>query len=168
KDGVFTVGETRKHIDDVILLVMDSSTRWNKFLPKKINVFMWKLSLDRHPHRFNLSRRGFDIDSILCPNCLKTTETKDHIFSTCEVASNVWRLIRVWCGLSNSNLNSIDAWLAWIDGLAGASVKKERLHVIIAITSWYIWKFRNSVIFNSHSMRKSDIFDLIQLYFFLG
>nr|GEV55083.1 DUF4219 domain-containing protein/UBN2 domain-containing protein [Tanacetum cinerariifolium] len=86
KDGVFTVEETHKHIDDVILLVMYSSTRWNKFLPRNINVFMWNLSLDRLPHRFSLSRRGFDIDSILCPICLKTIETKDNIFSTYEVA----------------------------------------------------------------------------------
>ncbi|GJV94055.1 RNA-directed DNA polymerase, eukaryota, reverse transcriptase zinc-binding domain protein [Tanacetum coccineum] len=85
KDGVFTVGETRKHIDNV----MDSSIRWNKFLPRKINVFMWRLSLDRLPHRFNLSRCGFDIDSILCPICLKTAETKGHVFSTCEFAYDV-------------------------------------------------------------------------------
>ncbi|GKC48496.1 RNA-directed DNA polymerase, eukaryota [Tanacetum coccineum] len=166
KDGVFTVGETRKHIDNAILLAMDSSTRWNKFLPRKINVFMWRLSLDRLPHRFNLFRRGFDIVSILCPICLKTAETKDHVFSKCEVASDVWRLVRIWCDISNSNLSSIAAWLEWTDGLAGASVIKERLYVIITTTSWYIWKFRNSVIFNSHSMRKSDIFDLIQLYSF--
>nr|GEW25364.1 RNA-directed DNA polymerase, eukaryota [Tanacetum cinerariifolium] len=139
KDGVFTAGETHKHIDDVILLVMDSSTRWNKFLPRKISVFMWKLSLDHLPHRFSLSICGFDIDSILCPICLKTIETKDNIFSTCKVA--FWMLIRGWCGLSNSNMNSIASWLEWIDGLAGASIKNDRMHVIVATTSLYIWKF---------------------------
>ncbi|GJU50597.1 RNA-directed DNA polymerase, eukaryota, reverse transcriptase zinc-binding domain protein [Tanacetum coccineum] len=137
KDGVFTVGETRKHIDNV----MDSSTRWNKFLLRKINVFMWRLSLDRLPHRFNLSRCGFDIDSILCPICLKTAETKGHVFSTCEFAYDVWRLVRIWCDISNSILSSLEAWLEWIDGLARACVKKEWLYVIIGTTSWYIWKF---------------------------
>ncbi|GJY07102.1 hypothetical protein Tco_0374156 [Tanacetum coccineum] len=63
-NGVFTVRETRKHIDRFILLVLDTRTRWSKFLPRKIDVFMWRLALDRLPHRFNLSRRGFDIDSI--------------------------------------------------------------------------------------------------------
>nr|GEX16923.1 putative reverse transcriptase domain, ribonuclease H-like domain, aspartic peptidase domain protein [Tanacetum cinerariifolium] len=134
KDGVFTVGETRKHTDNVILPVMDSSTRWNKFLPRKIHVFMWRLSLHHLPQRFNLSRRGFDIDSILCPICLKTAETKGHVFSTCEFAYDVWRLVRIWCDIYNSNLSSLKAWLEWIDALARASVKKERLYVIIATT----------------------------------
>ncbi|GKD81500.1 RNA-directed DNA polymerase, eukaryota, reverse transcriptase zinc-binding domain protein, partial [Tanacetum coccineum] len=141
KDSVFTVRETRKHIDKAILPLMDSSTRWNKFFPRKINVFMLRLSLDCLPHRFNLSRCGFDIDLILCPICLKTVETKDHVFSSCELAYDIWRLVRIWCDIFNSNLSSIATWLEWIDGLARASVKKERLYVITATTSGYNWKF---------------------------
>ncbi|GJW19403.1 RNA-directed DNA polymerase, eukaryota, reverse transcriptase zinc-binding domain protein [Tanacetum coccineum] len=133
KNGVFTVGETRKHIDRSILPVLDTRTRWSKFLPRRINVFMWRLALDRLPHRFNLSRRGFDIDSILCPLCSRAAETKDHLFSFCEIACDVWRLVRVWCGISDSHLNSISSWLAWIDGLSSASVKQERIANVTAI-----------------------------------
>nr|GEV77987.1 RNA-directed DNA polymerase, eukaryota, reverse transcriptase zinc-binding domain protein [Tanacetum cinerariifolium] len=61
------------------------------FFPRMINVFMWRLALDRLPHRFNLSRRDFDIDSILCPLCSRAAETKDHLFSFCEIACDVWR-----------------------------------------------------------------------------
>ncbi|GKB46247.1 RNA-directed DNA polymerase, eukaryota, reverse transcriptase zinc-binding domain protein [Tanacetum coccineum] len=93
KDGVFTVSDTCKHIENAILPVINSSTRWNKFLPRKISVFMRRLWLDRLPHRLNLSRPSFDIDSILCPIYLKTAETKDHVFSTCELAFDVWRLV---------------------------------------------------------------------------
>ncbi|GJS16186.1 RNA-directed DNA polymerase, eukaryota, reverse transcriptase zinc-binding domain protein [Tanacetum coccineum] len=124
KNGVFTVGKTRKRIDSFILLVLDTRTRWSKFLPRRINVFMWRLALDRLPHRFNLLRRGFDIDSILCPLCSKAAETKDHLFSFYEIACDVWRLVRVWCGISDSHLNSISSWLAWIEGLSSASSKK--------------------------------------------
>nr|GEV29813.1 RNA-directed DNA polymerase, eukaryota [Tanacetum cinerariifolium] len=65
-DGIYTVGDTRRHIDDHILPSIDVPTIWNKSLPRKVNVFMWSLRLDRLPNRFNLSRRGLDIDSIFC------------------------------------------------------------------------------------------------------
>ncbi|GJT99289.1 hypothetical protein Tco_1094807, partial [Tanacetum coccineum] len=32
-----------------------------------VNIFMWRMLLDSLPHRLNLSSRGLDIDSILCP-----------------------------------------------------------------------------------------------------
>ncbi|GKD68815.1 RNA-directed DNA polymerase, eukaryota [Tanacetum coccineum] len=69
KDGVYTVGDTRHHIDDHILPSIDVPTIWNKSLPCKVNVFMWRLRLDRLLNRFNLSRRCLDIDSITYPVC---------------------------------------------------------------------------------------------------
>ncbi|GJU60451.1 RNA-directed DNA polymerase, eukaryota, reverse transcriptase zinc-binding domain protein [Tanacetum coccineum] len=78
KDGVYTVGDTRRHIDDHILPSIDVPTIWNKSLPRKVNVFMWRLRLDRLPNRFNLLRRGLDIDSITSPICNMMPETSSH------------------------------------------------------------------------------------------
>ncbi|GKA35408.1 hypothetical protein Tco_0721899 [Tanacetum coccineum] len=66
-DGKFTVGATRHHIDDTILPTLDVSTMWCKILPKKVNIFLWRLNLDRLSHRLNLSRQGLEIQSISCP-----------------------------------------------------------------------------------------------------
>ncbi|GKE41341.1 RNA-directed DNA polymerase, eukaryota [Tanacetum coccineum] len=68
-DGKFTVGATRHNIDDTILPTLDVSTMWCKILPKKVNIFLWRLNLDRLPHRLNLSRQGLEIQSISCPVC---------------------------------------------------------------------------------------------------
>ena len=84
-DSTFTVSETRKHIDDITLLSLHVSTRWCKVLPRKVNIFMWRLRLDRLPHRLNLSRRGIDINSILCSVCNKGMESNEHLFCSCEV-----------------------------------------------------------------------------------
>ncbi|GJU98861.1 RNA-directed DNA polymerase, eukaryota, reverse transcriptase zinc-binding domain protein [Tanacetum coccineum] len=43
----------------------------------------------------NLSLRGLEIPSILCPMCYNGVESVDHVFFGCELASNIWRLIRV-------------------------------------------------------------------------
>ncbi|GJX40545.1 RNA-directed DNA polymerase, eukaryota, partial [Tanacetum coccineum] len=52
--------------------LLDSSgapTRWVKEVPIKINIFAWKVSLDKLPTRLNLSLRGIEIPSISCPIC---------------------------------------------------------------------------------------------------
>nr|GEX07729.1 RNA-directed DNA polymerase, eukaryota [Tanacetum cinerariifolium] len=40
-----------------------------KYIPIKINVFAWRVRLDRLPTRVNLFRRGFVLKSSLCPMC---------------------------------------------------------------------------------------------------
>ncbi|GJT24343.1 hypothetical protein Tco_0894280 [Tanacetum coccineum] len=80
KDGVYTVGDTHRHIDDHILPSIDVPTIWNKNLPRKVNVFIWRLRLDRLPNRFNMSRCSLDIDSIVCPIGL-------HGSSRCKVGT---------------------------------------------------------------------------------
>ncbi|GJV72270.1 RNA-directed DNA polymerase, eukaryota [Tanacetum coccineum] len=117
KDGVYTVGDTRRHIDDHILPSIDVPTIWNKSLPRKVNVFMRILRLDRLPNRFNLSRRGLDIDSITFPVCNMMPETSSHYFFTCDVASSIWRAIRIWCDISTPPLLTCAYWITWIESL---------------------------------------------------
>ncbi|GJT86836.1 RNA-directed DNA polymerase, eukaryota, reverse transcriptase zinc-binding domain protein [Tanacetum coccineum] len=69
QDDNFTVGSLRCLIDDHTLPSLVSKTTWEKFLPRKVNVFMWRLNLDRLPHRFNLSSRGIEISEISCASC---------------------------------------------------------------------------------------------------
>ncbi|GJV12654.1 RNA-directed DNA polymerase, eukaryota, reverse transcriptase zinc-binding domain protein [Tanacetum coccineum] len=66
-DGSYLVSFIRKHIDNCMIANSLLSTRWCKIIPRKVNIFMWRLLLDRLPHRLNISSRGLDIDSILCP-----------------------------------------------------------------------------------------------------
>ncbi|GKC07706.1 RNA-directed DNA polymerase, eukaryota, reverse transcriptase zinc-binding domain protein [Tanacetum coccineum] len=89
EDGVFSVAATRLHIDHSILPSSSIETRWNKGLPRKVNIFIWRLRLDRLPTRLHLSKRGLEIDSILCPICNANGESNDRIFFNYEVASSV-------------------------------------------------------------------------------
>lgn len=52
--GLFSVGVTRRYIDAQLLPTLPTSTRWFASLPRKVNVFMWRLLLDRLPRRVNL------------------------------------------------------------------------------------------------------------------
>ncbi|GJV04169.1 RNA-directed DNA polymerase, eukaryota, reverse transcriptase zinc-binding domain protein [Tanacetum coccineum] len=55
KDGMFSVGVTHRFLDDRFLPLLVPSTIWEKMLPQKVNIFLWRLILDRLPRRLNLS-----------------------------------------------------------------------------------------------------------------
>nr|GEV23697.1 RNA-directed DNA polymerase, eukaryota [Tanacetum cinerariifolium] len=129
-DGSFTVVSTRTHIDLSMLPSLASSTTWIKCLPRKINIFLWRFNLDRLPHRLNLSKHGLDIDSIICPVCNLNVESADHVFFSCEMAAQVWRLIRICCNISDSATRSYSNRSSWIDSISGAQIKKKKLFVI--------------------------------------
>nr|GEV97034.1 RNA-directed DNA polymerase, eukaryota, reverse transcriptase zinc-binding domain protein [Tanacetum cinerariifolium] len=57
-DGDFRVKYVHNLLDETFLPKSDSPTRWVRSIPIKINIFAWKVSLDRLPTRANLVRRG--------------------------------------------------------------------------------------------------------------
>ncbi|GJZ25848.1 RNA-directed DNA polymerase, eukaryota [Tanacetum coccineum] len=59
--GLFRVSDIRILLDDSFLPKEVVATRWVKFLPIKINIFAWKVSLDRLPTRLNLAHRGVQL-----------------------------------------------------------------------------------------------------------
>nr|GEU58632.1 RNA-directed DNA polymerase, eukaryota [Tanacetum cinerariifolium] len=78
--GEFTITSVRKMIDDFMLPEVSSKTRWIKAVPIKVNVHACKVKLDGLPTRLNISRRGIDIESILCPMCGKAVESTNKDF----------------------------------------------------------------------------------------
>ncbi|GJS63552.1 RNA-directed DNA polymerase, eukaryota [Tanacetum coccineum] len=65
-DGSFSVASIRKTLDDNRFQEESLSTRWVKSVPIKVNILAWKVKSNALPTRFNISRRGMDIDSIDC------------------------------------------------------------------------------------------------------
>ncbi|GJY38991.1 RNA-directed DNA polymerase, eukaryota, reverse transcriptase zinc-binding domain protein [Tanacetum coccineum] len=91
--GEFSVSSVRRYIDDHSLPSGIMKTRWIKEVPIKINVHAWKVKNDGLPTRFNLSRRGMEIDSITCPLCDDYAESTRHLFFSCKVHCDVMRKI---------------------------------------------------------------------------
>ena len=51
---------------------------WNSWIPRKVNICVWRGSLNRLPTRSNLSLRGVNIISPRCPFCDSDMEDIDH------------------------------------------------------------------------------------------
>ena len=81
--GEFSVASARNYIDSKTLVVDHSSTRWNTLVPIKVNIFTWRLSLNKVPTRDNLDKRGIDIHSLICPVRDLEIETVGHPFFSC-------------------------------------------------------------------------------------
>ncbi|GJT00921.1 retrotransposon protein, putative, ty1-copia subclass [Tanacetum coccineum] len=61
--------DVRNLLDDVFLAKAPIATRWIKYVPIKLNVFAWKVHLNRLPTRVNLQHRGVLVSDPSCPIC---------------------------------------------------------------------------------------------------
>ncbi|PWA36452.1 RNA-directed DNA polymerase, eukaryota [Artemisia annua] len=112
---LFSVKSTRCWIDKVVLPSSPAPTRWNKLVPRKVNILVWRVLLDQIPTRLNLLNRGMDIPCTLCPICSLETESINHIFSSCEVAARTWNAIEVWLQIPDLGMHSIMDIFAWLE-----------------------------------------------------
>ncbi|GKB46208.1 RNA-directed DNA polymerase, eukaryota, partial [Tanacetum coccineum] len=111
-DGVFLVKDVRSLLDEVFLSKMDTPTRWIKCIPIKVNVFVWKLSLDRLPTRSNLLSRNILVSDVACPLCDHELEDSSHLFFGCPIAKDVQKLVCRWWNLDVQPYESYDGWLS--------------------------------------------------------
>ncbi|KAJ9560470.1 hypothetical protein OSB04_005630, partial [Centaurea solstitialis] len=70
-------------------------TEWPKSVPKKVNIFVWRLRLGRIPTRSVLDKMGIDLDSFLCPRCGEQIEDLEHALFKCEKVKPLWELVSV-------------------------------------------------------------------------
>nr|GFB17102.1 RNA-directed DNA polymerase, eukaryota [Tanacetum cinerariifolium] len=164
--GDFTVASVRKMIDDFMLPEVSSKTRWIEAVPIKVNVRARKVKLDGLPTRLNISRRGIDIEPILCPMCGKTVESTSHIFCTCKIYSEILRKISRWWDIDYMEVSSYEEWLDWILNMRFSIKHKQLFEGVCYVLWWHVWSFRNKCIFGSQLLSKALIFD--DVVFFIG
>ncbi|XP_071728427.1 uncharacterized protein [Rutidosis leptorrhynchoides] len=160
-DSDFTVSNTRAYIDDRLLPTTDVCTRWLKVLLRKINIFLWRLAMDRLPTRVNLARRGLEIEDTNCVSCNHNFESVQHVFFACSVASELWRRVRIWLDIHLPIFMDWSEVMPWFDSWQENEKTKQKVYVIFAALLWHVWRFRNSMIFPGEALKKSFLFDSI-------
>ncbi|GJU89053.1 RNA-directed DNA polymerase, eukaryota [Tanacetum coccineum] len=141
--GEFTIKSARTFIDDSLLPTIGSHTRWVKVVLIKIIIFAWKVCLDKLPTRLNLSLRGIDIPSIICPVCNSAGESCSHILFSCIMARHLLRKVARWWELEIPEFLSYEDWLAWFTSIRLSKGFKDVLEGVFYVMWWVIWKFRN-------------------------
>nr|GEW99219.1 RNA-directed DNA polymerase, eukaryota [Tanacetum cinerariifolium] len=129
-DDSFSVNSVRKHIDENSLPSLFPCTRWYKMILKKtlIRFLAWFVMgmLNRMTTSFSLVTRLLQF-GILFDHGLICLPS----FLSCE------------------------DWTNWFDYWHVSKDKKSRMYSIFAATCWTLWRFKNNIAFNSHSMRNT-------------
>nr|GFA56618.1 RNA-directed DNA polymerase, eukaryota [Tanacetum cinerariifolium] len=71
----FSIFSMRYFLDGRSLFSGGNSTRWNNFVPIKLNILIWRIGLARILTSDNLVSRGIVLDSSLCLICCTSLET---------------------------------------------------------------------------------------------
>ncbi|GJS55968.1 RNA-directed DNA polymerase, eukaryota [Tanacetum coccineum] len=158
-EGVFRVKDVRILLDECFLPKAPTATRWVKYVPIKINVFAWKVFLDRLPTRSNLQHRGVLVSDLLCPLCSSAQEDSSHLFFSCRFTTDIVMLVCRWWNLSWTPLGLYVDWLNWFNSIRLNSKVKDLMKGVLYITWWSVWMFRNQLLFSSKAPRKDVIFD---------
>ncbi|GJU62965.1 RNA-directed DNA polymerase, eukaryota [Tanacetum coccineum] len=158
-EGVFCVKDVRNLLDDVFLPKAPIATRWIKYVPIKLNVFAWKVHLNRLPTRVNLQHRGVLVSDPSCPICHSEDEDLAHLFFRCSLVTDIVRLVCRWWNIAWASIDSYSNWLHWFNAIRLSPKVKDLLEGVFYITWWSIWRFRNQVLFSSLVARKDVLFD---------
>ena len=92
----FTVRSLRKLIKALAVPTANVETDWMRWIPSKVNIFLWRLRTNRLATKDNLARRGVKLHSDECPMCLSCAECLDHVLVNCSIAKVVGAQIKSW------------------------------------------------------------------------
>ncbi|GKE19291.1 RNA-directed DNA polymerase, eukaryota, reverse transcriptase zinc-binding domain protein [Tanacetum coccineum] len=115
----------------------------------------------------NLDRKGIDVDSLLCPTCQEDVETVNHIFFKCDLAKQLWALLARWWDFDFPFCENIMEWHSWLDSSSLSSKARLFLDGVEGTLMWFIWSFRNRLVFSSSPFKKSLLWDSIVSHSFL-
>ncbi|GKC99720.1 reverse transcriptase domain, reverse transcriptase zinc-binding domain protein [Tanacetum coccineum] len=140
--GNFTVKELSRLVEEKILRLESGfqETLWNKLVPKKVNIFIWRALKGRIPMREELDKR--------------------HRFGYVTI---VWEKIFKWWKVGNINAFSIGDLFNSNGNVDIPNHSYRVWQAVIWTCGYYIWKERNSRVFKGKVASTDKIVQDIQL-----
>ena len=125
--------------------------------PAKCKFFIWLVLHDRCWTTARSKRHGLQDDD-LCVLCAQSSETIDHLLTTCPFSREVWfKILRKigWDRVTPSTLTfNFPSW--WTDARKQIpKVGRRGFNSLVILVCWIIWKERNDRTFD-HCVRTID------------
>ncbi|GKA61714.1 RNA-directed DNA polymerase, eukaryota, reverse transcriptase zinc-binding domain protein [Tanacetum coccineum] len=138
---------------------------WKSWTPRKVNIGVWRASLNHLATRVNLLQRGIHITSVRCPFCDSNDEDVNRVLIFCSRVLPVWS----WWNLDPPVLfpsfyvSDVASGNLPVNG--DTSLAKVH-HDVFQIALWILWNWRNRVVHAPINMidkcKEEDVFPSIQ------
>nr|GEV96852.1 hypothetical protein [Tanacetum cinerariifolium] len=169
--GIFKVNTHSKRIQSLSLAdhIVGNHHYRNPWIPRKVNICVWRALLNKLTTRSNLSSRGVVLDSFVCPFCDRVDEVLEHCIISCPLVLPIWRKVWSWW-----NLEPLVVFPSFsISDIANGNIYPSGnlrvgkvLQGIFQITIWALWKWRNRLVNASADLiakiKDEDIVSTIQ------
>ncbi|GKA44492.1 RNA-directed DNA polymerase, eukaryota, reverse transcriptase zinc-binding domain protein [Tanacetum coccineum] len=114
--------DLKSYLEGTILSSMLDRWRWSfsgdgEFSMSSVRSLIDDNSGDYLPTRLNLSRRGIDLESILCASCNSAVESPSHIFFACSMVKDLYKNIARWWDANMTELSLYEEWWNWFSNL---------------------------------------------------
>ncbi|KAJ9551069.1 hypothetical protein OSB04_015114 [Centaurea solstitialis] len=160
--NVYTVKSLRRLIDGVKLPSDDAETEWIRWVPSKINIFLWRALHNRLPTRDNLLNRGVALPNSDCPLCHAGPECINHLMTSCSTAKIVSAHLEKWVDWWPKNTFTIaDFWN--MIRRAGKRIPQADICKVLGVAFLNtMWTTRNKNVFDGDLKQEIEIVKEIQ------
>ncbi|GJT92085.1 RNA-directed DNA polymerase, eukaryota, reverse transcriptase zinc-binding domain protein [Tanacetum coccineum] len=157
-DGEFRVKEVRNAIDNLFLPSQDIVTRWVKYVPIKVNIFIWRARQEclRLRQTWSIERNE---SRVYASTCSLVRNDINHTLFCCNLAHQILVRICRWWDIQAIGWSSFQEWYTRFESIRLPLKVKSMLEGVFFVAWWSIWRFRNQIIFDDIHPRRSVIFD---------
>lgn len=166
--GIFLVKSLSTAIQDKLFSNNDPDPAfiWNSWVPRKVNVCVWRMALNRLPSRSNLIRRGVLIPTV-CLFCGIDEESQQHCFLSCPIIKIIWRKLWSWWRSPQFYNPFLLEILKGKPGFIQNKLVAKLFHAVCMTFIWHVWNWRNKILHASsdaeaNAIRHEDIFPSVQ------
>ncbi|XP_071691449.1 uncharacterized protein [Rutidosis leptorrhynchoides] len=138
-------------------------TMRNNFVPKKVEIFVWRTKRRRLPVLSKLDKRGIDLHSVRCPLCDDGIETVEHTLILCKDTIDLWNRVCKWWGMNNNTNLSISEAFCGNSPLHSTTLGAKIWQAVKWVCGYLIWKNRNQKVFNNKCWNPLVALNEIQL-----
>ena len=117
-------------------------TVWNPLVPRKVNLFLWRVRIGRIPTQVELDKRGVDLDTLLCPRCGDSIEDIDHALLKCREVAKLCSRVRNWWNKDSQGVDSLNHFIHEDSNLINSSKGKNWWVGVKRIFLYLIWKHK--------------------------
>ncbi|XP_071708947.1 uncharacterized protein [Rutidosis leptorrhynchoides] len=167
-NGRFTAKKLQCLIEEIYLTDGRGGreTMRNSLVPKKVEIFIWRVLHKRIPVLIELDKRGVDLHSVRCPICDNDVETIKHSLIFCNLAYDTWSRVYKWWGLGNYTNLSINETFCGITNVRTLDMGFKIWQAVEWTCGYVLWKNRNNKVFKNKHLCSASVLNEIQVVCF--